>query len=357
MLWDTTTRQPVGVLKGHTLGVWKVSFHPNGRRLASASQDQTVRVWDLATCQELRQLRGHSDTVYDVAYSPDGTRLASAGMDQLVKVWDAESGEEVLTLDGHGGVVRSVVFSPDGQWLASPGVDGTVKLWDSRRWTAESARQLAIEREARAVLDFLFAKPLSKEDVMDSLRSPTIRPEVRELALALVDRYRAETDPERYHQAAWTIVRQPYLNAFQYDFAHRQAETACRLAPQRGLHLTTLGMAQYRTGQYTDARTTLAQADVLYPASAAGQTSSAQLLPHGLITLWQAQPLCKAVAVNLAFLAMTQYQLGDKERAQAAIARLRKIVEQFEWIKDEEVQNFLGEVETLLGSRSPVPKQ
>jgi uncharacterized protein with WD repeat len=345
-LWDTTTWQQVGVLEGHTLGVWKASFRPDGRRLASASQDQTVRIWDLSTGQELLQLRGHCDTVFDVAYSPDGTRLASAGKDQSVKVWDAESGEQVLTLDGHRGTVNGVAFSPDGRRLASAGADG-VKLWDARPWTAGAARELAREREAQGLLNFLFAKPLGKEDVMDYLRGPTIRPEVRELALALVDRYRAESDPERYHQAAWTIVRQPYLNAFQYDFALRQAQTACRLAPQRGLYRTTLGMAQYRAGQYRAARATLAQADLLHRAAAAGLVLMAQQLPQALVTLGYAQPLRQSIAANLAFQAMTHHQVGQEKLAQAALARLREIVERPEWVEDKKARAFLREAEAV----------
>src|SRR5262249_19047754 len=152
-----------------------------------------------------------------------------------------------------------------------------VRVWDARPWTPEAA----FEREALGLLDFLFAKPLCKADVRQYMNSsPTIRPQARDLALSLLDRYHAETDPERYQQAAWTVVRQPYLNAFQYQSALRQAETACRLAPQRGLYLTALGMAQYRAGQYPAARATLAQADLLRRAGAAGLPFLAQQLPQ-----------------------------------------------------------------------------
>jgi WD40 repeat protein len=65
-----------------------------------------------------------------VAFSPDGRRLASASHDNTVRVWDTASGQEVLTLHGHGQEVQSVAFSPDGRFLASAGRDGTVRLWD-----------------------------------------------------------------------------------------------------------------------------------------------------------------------------------------------------------------------------------
>jgi hypothetical protein len=77
-------------LQGHTAEVTGVCFSPDGRRLASASGDQTVKVWDAQTGQETRTLKGHTEAVYSVAFSPDGRRLASASGDQTVKVWDVQ---------------------------------------------------------------------------------------------------------------------------------------------------------------------------------------------------------------------------------------------------------------------------
>ena len=78
-----------------------------------------MKIWDSATGKELFALKGHAGEVSSVAFSPDGQRLASASDDQTVKIWDSATGKELFALKGHAGEVMSVAFSPDGQRLAS----------------------------------------------------------------------------------------------------------------------------------------------------------------------------------------------------------------------------------------------
>jgi WD40 repeat protein len=127
-----------------------LAFSPDGKRLASATGDNTVKVWDARTGQELLALGKHTGPITSVAFSPDGQRLASASPDGLfgpgtVKIWNAQTGQELLTLKGHTGTVNCVAFSPDARRLASGGssvgppakgakgvVRGEVKVWDAQ---------------------------------------------------------------------------------------------------------------------------------------------------------------------------------------------------------------------------------
>jgi tetratricopeptide (TPR) repeat protein len=196
-----------------------------------------------------------------------------------------------------------------------------MRLWDARPWTPE----VASEREAVGLLDFLFARPLRKADVIDYLEnSRTLRPQVRRKALELAERFKEAADPKKYHDAAWPVIRHPYANRFQYRFALRQAETACRLAPQEVQYRTALSLAQYRAGRYEEARGTLRKAE------RADQD----------------------VPANLAFLAMAQHRLGKDGEAKATLGRLREVLKQERWAGDAEAQGFLREGEAVTAAKA-----
>jgi WD40 repeat protein len=134
-LWDVATHRQVGPpLTGHTGPVSSVAFSPDGKTVASASGDTTVRLWDVATHRQVGPaLTGHTGLVSSVAFSPDGKTLASGSRDKSVRLWDVASHRQVGSpLIGHTGPVFSVRFGPDGRTVSSGsgGGDDTVRLWD-----------------------------------------------------------------------------------------------------------------------------------------------------------------------------------------------------------------------------------
>ncbi|WP_437310231.1 pentapeptide repeat-containing protein [Sorangium sp. So ce388] len=130
-LWDADTGNELARLEGHLSWVLTVAWHPDGKLLASAGNDSTVRLWDAGTGKELARLKGHSGWVMAVAWHPDGKRLTSAGGDSTVRLWDAGTGNELARLEGHSLAVTAVAWRPDGKVLASAGDDTTVRLWDA----------------------------------------------------------------------------------------------------------------------------------------------------------------------------------------------------------------------------------
>ena len=182
-VWDTSTWQERATLVGHEDRILQVASFGEGRWLATASWDRTVRLWDLhrpgrenrnevgkslvrslafhpsgelVACAldegkvvigdivQRRTLRtfpigGHRTTV---AFSPDGRRLATGRDDGKLRLWDAETGELLRTLEGHHGLINHLAFHPDGIWIATAGADHTLRLWDGAtgegRWAVEA---------------------------------------------------------------------------------------------------------------------------------------------------------------------------------------------------------------------------
>jgi tetratricopeptide (TPR) repeat protein len=330
-----------------------------------------VQVYETATGRRTHILRGHSDYARGVAFSSDLQRLAAGGDDRTVRLWDLHNGQLIRTLRGHAYGVWDVAFGPDGRWLVSADLSGQVKLWDGRPLTDD----LRAEREARALLDWLYAVPSSPPDVPARLRADrTIGPAVRQKALALAplyaearvgrDAYRLVEDlakrplpreeileklrlqkggdaavrqkalayakhyvedPGRFYFASWPVVGQSGRSTGEYTRALRLAKIACRLAPDNGSYLTTLGAAYYRTGQWQLALETLTRSERL-----------------------NAKAYGAPIPADLTFLAMTYHQLGQEDKARSFLKRLREVVQDARWAKDPEAKAFLSEAEGVL---------
>jgi tetratricopeptide (TPR) repeat protein len=321
----------------------------------------------------LRTITGSSNSL---AFSPDGKRLASAGIDGTLKVWDAISYLALCTFRGRNGQVLSVAFSPDGWRLAGAGSDGILEVWDARPLTAE----LQAEREALGLLEVLFNKGYSTTEVMENLRGKkTITEAVRHKALALADGYgnglvqqqayrlvfdlfakptvkgdvidkvrknHALSEPVRQealalaerwqgnssllNSASWAVVGTPGRDQAAYRPALLQAEEAGRLAPNNADILNTLGVAYYRVGEYQRAADTLTRCDKLR--------------------------LSGSIPDDLAFQAMAHYRLGRTDQALEILNRVREIMKKPEWANKGEEQAMLREAEAVLQSENQKPR-
>jgi hypothetical protein len=287
-----------------------------------------IQVWDVTDGRAVRTLRGHNHLITGLAFSPDGARLASAGYDHSVKLWDPSTGQQLRSLPGQRRFL-SAAFSPDGTRLATGCQDNplthefTLKIWDARPATDE----LRTEREARTLLDYLFARPLCRADVCDYLRDhAALDPAAREKALVLAERYPDETNPEMHYQASWAVLCRPHLNAVQYRFALSQANAACRLRPGQTRYQVSFAAGQYRTANYKQAQATLGKAGPLTPA-------------------------------GMAFLAMTQQRLGESEQARATLTRLLEAISKHNGEKDEATVSLWHEAESLLAGSVTAPIQ
>jgi WD40 repeat protein len=130
-LWDVATGKSLPTLEGHPTDVHAIAFSRDGKQLASASYDGTVKVWDAAALQALEDDTAEDRTagIDAITFSPDGKQLALGLEDMTVQIWDAATCDTLHVLDPHLNWINAVAFSPDGKQLASASYH-TVRLLD-----------------------------------------------------------------------------------------------------------------------------------------------------------------------------------------------------------------------------------
>ncbi|MFM6818665.1 MAG: hypothetical protein ACKPKB_21065, partial [Dolichospermum sp.] len=134
ILWDLATKKH-SILEGHgeyssSRGINSIAFSPDSQFLISGSDDKTIKLWDINLGLAIYTFIGHEKRVYAVAFSPLGKLIASGSKDKTVKMWSLETGKEIYSFQGHTDEVLCVAFSPDGKLLASGagGHDKTIKI-------------------------------------------------------------------------------------------------------------------------------------------------------------------------------------------------------------------------------------
>jgi hypothetical protein len=364
-VWDIHSQKELRTLREHTATVRAVAFSPDGQLLASGAQDHTVKIWSLSSAESLCTLL-HPTEVYSLAFSPNGSRLASGSYDGSVRLWDTVTFDELISIPGLGFQANSLAFAPEARSLLSGEEDGTIKVWDGTLLGPERSE----ERESLRLLKYWFEREEEKDRVFSRIREDrTVSESVRQRALLCLDGYAAGLvhlgadrflllqdkqtvlkedlpsiirvdrtinslvkhealrqaenyveDLDALKKSCRVLVKQGNPKSDAYQSALRLANRACQLAPEDSWAHTLLGIAHYRLANYADALKALEHADKLKFAEQGN-----------------------AIPADLAFLAMAQRQLGQKEAAKKTFDRLREVMNKPEWANDTEAQSFFRE--------------
>jgi WD40 repeat protein/serine/threonine protein kinase len=319
--------------------VIRVEQNPYESKTRSKSYSaSTVEVRDVPNDRVLHTLIGHTAEVVCIAFSPDGRRIATASYDQTVKLWDTATGREMFTLRGHAGGVIALAFSPEGHRIVSGGLDNTARVWDATPLSVDTLQaqeasyqqkqeELKAPRE-RADLEHadaaghaegennhlpkshweLTAAALGKylERVPDpsisyrhilSLVEAGNRAGVWRVCEDLLKRFGKTTDPAQANIVAWSCVLVPDAVADR-EAPIRLAENALvRWSEgEKSDVLNTLGAALYRAGRFEEA---------------------IRRLNEGVKT-WGDERIPK----GFAFLAMAQHRLGHQDDAKHWLDKL-----------------------------------
>jgi WD40 repeat protein len=127
-VWSIRARNEHETVVGHGNAVTAMELSPNGRQLASASNDMMIKLWDPFSGKETKRLSGHTGPITAMTFSPDGVDLVTASADETIRFWNTISGEEVAKLSRYGRGINTIASSPNGTQLLWASPEGGVRL-------------------------------------------------------------------------------------------------------------------------------------------------------------------------------------------------------------------------------------
>jgi WD40 repeat protein len=339
---DAQTGKELFTLTGQTGCIWRLAFDGEGRRLVSTVNDNYVRIWDTSTGRELISLEeGYASKNAPrrdyscVAVSQDGRRVAAGRSDGTVTIWDGGPLTPDQRARREAQSVAAALFS-----RGVPAANAEKRIQQDATIGAEVRQQalalaapyarMALQMQARDLVQDLFTRPLFQEEVLERLRGYTeLNPTTRQQALALALEYPAQADI--LWLASWMVSRRPGAQPSEYERALRQAQAGCKDTPEDVGIRRVIGMLQYRLGRYEEAIRTLTECDRLC-----------------------GKPPFERAPWDQAFIAMAQYCLGRQKEADAAFARMEEMMKEPRWISHPEAETFRREAERVLAEPGPV---
>jgi WD40 repeat protein len=278
-LWDTGTgellvtlsEEPVLGLDPKLPPVSALALDEHGKTIVSAhlSRLYSLVVWDGETGEPRHFLGGQDNRVWSVVLTPDGSRMLSTGEDNTVRVWDTLTGEHLLTLTEPDLAGLWLTLRRDGRRLITTGRDGSLVVWDTdvedaRVLWAGSARREKARHVVAGLLDQYMLPELARGAVLGQNLSNDLRTTVlQQLAGA------PEPSTRELNRTGWEVARIPGRPLDEYAWALALCEAAVARQPDHAGSSNTLGLCQYRLQRYDEALATLARADALN-ASGAG---------------------------------------------------------------------------------------
>jgi WD40 repeat protein len=127
-IWDVANVKQVLSLPGFTTPVTSLAFSPDGKLLATGSDDQKIRIWDMSNGQDVHEL-GPVGLHMHLAFSPDGSLLIAGTANGTITIWVTATWTQIASLTASSGMVTGVAFTPDGKFIISGAEDGVIRLW------------------------------------------------------------------------------------------------------------------------------------------------------------------------------------------------------------------------------------